>query len=147
MCRACDASEAATCEASADIQDRVFGLMSRAVPIFAEAQTTDGEYSLESQELHGQFLGLIEAEMERALRDEGWDDFSGFQAALRDALTVGGGGAGTGGEEGLRVRRGEAAAELLELMDAVTRFEQWADAMKGRGRELLELRASAESLE
>ena len=85
--------------------------------------------------------------MERALQGEGWDDFALFQASLRDALTVGGGGAGGGGEEGLRVRRGEAATELLELMDAVTRFEQWADAMKRRGRELFELRASAETLE
>ena len=144
---ACDASEAATCEASPDIQDRIFGLMSRAVPAFAEAQAADGEYSLESQAYHGQFLGLLEAEMERALQGEGWDDFALFQASLRDALTVGGGGAGGGGEEGLRVRRGEAAAELLELMDAVTRFEQWADAMKRRGRELFELRASAETLE
>ena len=144
---ACDASEATTCEASSDIQDRIFGLMTRAVPAFADAQTADGEYALESQALHGQFLELLEGEMERALRSAGWDDFPYFQASLRDALTLGGGGSGAGGEEGLRVRRGEAALELLELMDAVTRFEQWADAMKRRGRELYELRASAESLE
>ena len=143
----CDVSEAAVCEASADIQDRVFGLMCRAVPVFAEEQTSDGEYTLESQELHRQFLALIEAEMERALQAEGWDYFAGFQASLRDAITLGGGGAGAGGEEGLRMRKGEAAAELLELMDVVTRFEQWADAMKRRGKELSELRASAESLE
>ena len=138
----CDAEGAAECEKSLDIQDRVFGFMVRALPVFAvgDSELSDSEYSLESKELHGHFLGMIESEMETALSARGWDDFADFQASLRAALSVGGGGAGSGNEEGLRVRRGAAAADLLELLDAVTRFEQWADAMKRRGRELLELR-------
>ena len=140
----CDAAAAAECEACPDIQDRVFGLMARALPIFAEAEASGalrvGEYGLEAKELHTQFVTMLEAEMEAVLRARGWADPAEFQAALRDALAVGGGGAAAGQDEGMRVRRGAAAAELLELLDEMARFEQWADAMKRRGRELLELR-------
>ena len=141
----CDAAE---CEACPDIQDRVFGLMARALPTFAEAEASGalgpGEYGLDSQELHGQFVAMLEAEMEAVLASKGWADPAEFQAALRDALGLAGGGGGGGSEEGRRVRRGEAAAELLALLDELSRFEQWADAMKRRGRQLLELRGQAE---
>ena len=63
-----------------------------------------------------QYLAILEAELEKVLRTYGWQDPSGFQTALRTALEVGGGGAGGGCEEGLRVRRGESAKELLELL-------------------------------
>ena len=139
----CDASAIAECEAGPDIQDRVFGLMARALLVFAEAEASGalgpGEYGLDSQELHGQFVAMLEAEMEKVLRTKGWADPAEFQAALRDALAVGGGSGGAGGEEGRRVRRGAAAAELLELLDGMSRFEPWAEAMKRLGRELLEL--------
>ena len=144
----CDAAAAAECEACPDIQDRVFGLMARALPTFAEAEASGalgpGEYGLDSQELHGQFVAMLEAEMEAVLASKGWADPAEFQAALRDALGLAGGGGGGGSEEGRRVRRGEAAAELLALLDELSRFEQWADAMKRRGRQLLELRGRAE---
>ena len=96
--------------------------------------------AITAKELHTQFVTMLEAEMEAVLRARGWADPAEFQAALRDALAVGGGGAAAGQDEGMRVRRGAAAAELLELLDEMARFEQWADAMKRRGRELLELR-------
>ena len=144
----CDASAAAECETCPDIQDRVFGLMARALLVFAEAEASgalgQGEYGLDSKELHGQFAAMLEAEMETVLRTKGWADPAEFQAALRDALAVGSGGSGAGGDEGRRVRRGAAAAELLELLDGMSRFEQWADAMKRRGRELLDMRGRAE---
>ena len=142
-----DAAAAAECEACPDIQDRVFGLMARALPIFADVEASGagpGEYGLDSKALHGQFVAMLEAEMEAVLRAKGWADPAEFQAALRDALVVGSGGGGGGAEEGTRVRRGAAAAELLELLDEMSRFEQWADAMKRRGRELLDVRARAE---
>ena len=142
----CDASAIAQCEACPDIQDRVFGLMARALLVFAEAEASGalgpGEYGLDSQELHGQFVAMLEAEMEKVLRTRGWADPAEFQAALRDALAVGGGSGGAGGEEGRRVRRGAAAAELLELLDGMSRFEPWAEAMKRLGRELLEMRGA-----
>ena len=144
----CDASAIAECEACPDIQDRVFGLMARALLVFAEAEASgalgQGEYDLDSQVLHGQFVAMLEAEMETVLRTKGWADPAEFHAALRDALAVGSGSGGAGGEEGRRVRRGAAAAELLELLDGMSRFEQWADAMKRLGRELLEVRGRAE---
>lgn len=144
----CDAAAAAECEACPDIQDRVFGLMARALPTFAEAEASGalgpGEYGLDSKELHGQFVAMLEAEMEAVLASRGWADPAEFQAALRDAMGVAGGGSGGGSEEGRRVRRGEAAAELLALLDQMSRFEQWADAMKRRARELLELRGRTE---
>ena len=142
----CDASAIAQCEVCPDIQDRVFGLMARALLVFAEAEASGalgpGEYGLDSQELHGQFVAMLEAETEKVLRTRGWADPAEFQAALRDALAVGGGSGGAGGEEGRRVRRGAAAAELLELLDGMSRFEPWAEAMKRLGRELLEMRGA-----
>ena len=144
----CDASAIAECEACPDIQDRVFGLMARALLVFSEAEASGalgpGEYGLDSQELHGQFVAMLEAEMETVLRTKGWTEPTEFQVALRDALAVGSGSGGVGGEEGRRVRRGSAAAELLELLDRMSRFEQWADAMKRIARELLEVRGRAE---
>ena len=39
-------------------------------------------------------------------------------------------------------RGGMDASELLELLDGMSRFEPWAEAMKRLGRELLEMRGA-----
>lgn len=142
----CDPSEAAQCEAADDIQDRIFGLYVRAAPFFADAiasgAAAEGEYTLEMEDLHRQFLGSIEGGMDHVLGSQGWESAEAFQESLRAALVVSGGGGGAGGEEGLRLRRGESAKELLDLLEAVTRFEPWADGMSRLGRGLLDLRGS-----
>ena len=138
----CSPSEAEQCEAAQGVQDRIFGLYVRAAPVFADALAlgagSENEYSLEMQEMHRQFLDTVEAGMDDVLAGQGWESAQAFQESLRAALIVGGGGAGTGAEEGLRLRRGESAQELLDLLDAVTRFEQWADAMFRLSRGLLD---------
>ena len=144
----CAPATAADYESSPQLEDRIFALYVRAAPCFAEAHASgalaEGGYSLEMQELHQEFLATLESEMDHVLGGQGWESPNEFQESLRAALVVGGGGTGAGGEEGLRLRRGESARELLDLLDALTRFEQWAGGLSQHGRDLLDLQAGGE---
>merc|ERR1711865_1153927 len=60
---------AAGCAESEDFQDRMWGFVASALPIFVQSQEDkklrSGEFSLEHQDIHQRFLEAVEGEMER----------------------------------------------------------------------------------
>merc|ERR1711865_149447 len=120
--------EAAGCALSEDFQDRMWGFVAAALPLFVQTQQDkklrSGEFAFEHQQLHPQFLQAVESEMEKVLAAEDWKPDQ-FHTALTSVLKEND---PTTGQS----RVGSAAAtELLRLLDGVTSFEKWADSMKG----------------
>lgn len=120
----------------------MWSFVADALPLFVQTQQDkeqrSGEFSLEHQEVHKQFLEAVENEMERVLATEDWKTDQ-FHAALRSVLELDDPTTG-------KKRVGNAAAlELLQLLDGVTSFEIWADAMKRVARDYDRLRSTNSS--
>ena len=119
----------------------MWGFVASALPIFVQSQEDkklrSGEFSLEHQDLHQRFLEAVEGEMERVLATEDWKTDQ-FHSALRSVMQP---------EEGQSKVGSAAALELLRLLDGVTSFEIWADAMKRLARDYDRIRqAKSESV-